>query len=261
MSQPIKEKPDQGIFLLPGGYISSDGTCHQLVKLRQLTGREEEMIVDTDAVNDNVITLLTRILASCIESIGPIKEISLDVVRQLLICDRDYLLLKLRQMTFGDRIDAQVKCPNESCGKLMHIDFDLKKIKVQRKNIGKGFHSIHLSPLASYKDSNNVKHTEIDFRLPIVADQEEISEQLYRQTKNESKALTKLLQRCLMRIGNINEIDEDMIYSLSILARREIDQKMQELSPKVDLRIHFKCPVCGNGFTSPFDLQNFFLAK
>lgn len=219
------------------------------------------MILDTDAVNGNAITLLTRILASCIENIGPIKEISPDVVRQLLICDRDYLLLKLRQMTFGDQIDAQVTCPNKACGKLMHIDFNLKKIKVQRKNIGKGIHSIRLSPLASYSDSNNAKHSRIDFRLPNVADQEEISEQLYRETKNESKALTKLLQRCLIRIGSINEIDEDIIYSLSILARREIDLKMQELSPRVDLRIHFKCPACGTGFTSPFDLQNFFLVK
>ena len=263
MSNPIKEKPDQGIFLLPGGYILSDGTCHQLVKLRQLTGREEEIILDADIDNDNnnVITLLTRILANCIESIGPIKEITPDVVRQLLICDRDYLLLKLRQMTFGDRIDAQVECPNKSCVKPMHIDFDLKKIKVQRKEIGNGVYSTHLSPLASYKDSNNVKHSEIEFRLPNVADQEEVAEQLYKEEKNESKALTKLLQRCLIRIGSMKEIDEELVYSLPILARREIDRKMQEFSPKVDLRIHIKCPECKSDFTSPFDLQNFFLVK
>ena len=261
MSKFIKEKPDQGIFVLPGGYILSDGTCHQLVKLRQLTGREEEMILDANPADDNVTTLLTRILANCIESIGPIKEISPDIVRQLLICDRDYLLLKLRQMTLGDRIDAQVQCPNESCKKPIHIDFDLKKIRVQRKNIRNGTYSIRLSSLASYKDSNNVKHSEIEFRLPNVADQEEIAEQLYREKKNESKALTKLLQRCLIRIGSINEIDEDLVYSLPILARREIDLKMRELSPKVDLRIHIKCPECKSDFTSPFDLQNFFLAK
>ena len=261
MSKQIREKPDQGIFLLPGGYISPDGTCYQLVKLRQLTGREEETILDADATNDNVTTLLTRILASCLDSIGPIKEINPDIVRELLIADRDYLLLKLRQMTFGNRIDAQVQCPNGACRKPMHIDFDLKKIEVQRKDIKNGIYSIHLSSLASYKDSNNVRHNEIEFRLPNVADQEEIAEQLYREKRNESKALTKLLERCLIRIGNITQIDEDLIYSLPILARREIEIKMQEFSPKVDLRIHIKCPECGNDFTSPFDLQNFFLAK
>jgi T4 bacteriophage base plate protein len=283
MSKPLKEKPEQGIFVLPGGYLLPDGSRHQMVRLRQLTGREEEMILDADRVvangnndddyNDNnknnIVTLLTRILSNCIESIGPLKEINSDVVRQLLICDRDYLLLKLRQITFGDRIDAQTQCPNESCKKPMHIDFDLKDINVQRKDIGKGVYSIRLSPRASYRDrknnnnnnNNDVKHSEIQFRLPNIADQEEIAEELYKEKKNESKALTKLLQRCVIRVGNISGIDEDLIYSLPMLARREIDLKMQEVSPKVDLRIHVKCPECGMDYTSPFDLQNFFLAK
>lgn len=270
--KPLKEKPEQGIFVLPAGYVLSDGTRHQIVKLRQLTGREEEMILDAGVVadgninnnkNNNVVTVLTHILANCIESIGPMREVNEDVVRQLVICDRDYLLLKLRQITFGDRIDAQVQCPNESCGKPLHINFNLKDIKVERKDIGNGIYSIQLSPLASYKDkkNNDVKHREVEFRLPNVADQEAITEDLYEERKNESKALTKLLQRCLLRVGSISEIDEDLIYSLPILARREIDLKMQEFSPKVDLRIHTQCPECRIDFTSPFDLQNFFLAK
>src|ERR687896_404489 len=109
MAKSLKEKPEQGIFILPGGYMLPDGTCHQMVKLRQLTGREEEMILDAGAVavddghdnddnNNNLVTLLTHILTNCIESIGSIKEINSDIVRKLLICDRDYLLLKLRQI-------------------------------------------------------------------------------------------------------------------------------------------------------------------
>ena len=275
MSKSLKEKPEQGIFILPGGYRFPDGSLHQIVKLRQLTGREEEMILDANgavasAVNaasdgdnnskNNIVTLLTRILSNCVESIGPLKDINPDVVRQLLICDRDYLLLKLRQITFGDRIDAQVECPNESCRKPMHIDFDLKNIKVERKDIGKGVHLVRLSPRASFMDSRNngITHTEIEFRLPNIGDQEEIAEELYKETKNESKALTKLLHRCLIRVGNISEIDENLIYSLPMLARREIDVKMQEVSPKVDLQIRIKCPQCNTDFTSPFDLQNFF---
>jgi hypothetical protein len=65
----------------------------------------------------------------------------------------------------------------------------------------------------------------------------------------------------LIHVGSISEIDENLVYSMPILARREINLKMQEVSPTVDLRIHVQCPECGMDFTSPFDLQNFFLAK
>jgi hypothetical protein len=271
MSKQLKEKPEQGLFLLPGGYIPvlGDGVCHKLVKLRQLTGREEEMIFEADVTtngnldennsNSNIITLMTNILANCIENIGPLHEINADLVRQLLICDRDYLLLKLRQITFGDRIDARLQCPNESCKKLMDVKFDISTIDVQRKDIGNGIFSIHLSPAAVYKDNNSVKHRDVEFRLPNVADQEEIFN--IHKEGNESKALTKLFHRCLLRVGNVREIDENLVYSLPILARREIDMNMQEFSPKVDLQISTKCPECGLVFSSPFDFQKFFLGK
>jgi base plate protein len=283
----LKEKPEQGIFVLPGGFLlsdddysdtSNDAVCEKIVKLRPLTGREEEMIIDANLSTrgnnsgSGIIRLLTDILANCIESIGSINEITPDLVRQLLICDRDYLLLKLRQITFGDQVDAQVKCPNESCKKPMNISFDINSIDIQRKDIGNGKFLMHLSRLAAIKvnnnngnsRSNNNNHrnngtySEIEFRLPTVADQEEIFDV---SVENESKALTKMFQRCITHIGDLTEIDENTIYSMSILARREIDRKMQELSPKVDLQLHAKCPECGVDFTSPFDLQNFFLGK
>jgi hypothetical protein len=267
MSKQLKEKPEQGLFVLPGGFIPllGDGVCHQLVKLRQLTGREEEMILQAESaarngIDDiNIITLTTNLLASCIENIGTVHEINADLVRRLLICDRDYLLLKLRQISFGDRIDARLQCPNESCKKPMDVKFDINTIDVQRKDIGNGVFSIRLSPLAIYKDSNNVKHREVEFRLPNVADQEELFN--IHKEGNESKAMTKLFHRCLLRVGSMREIDENLVYSLPILARREIDMKMQEFSPKVDLQITTKCPECGLVFSSLFDFQNFFLMK
>lgn len=257
LSDYTKENPEQGLFILPGGYILDDGVCHKEVKLRQLTGKEEEIIVGADS-ESNIPAILTRVLANCLERVGQIKEINAEIVRRLLICDRDYLLLKLRQITFGDRIDARVQCPNELCKKPMDIDFDIRKIEIERKDIGKGIFFHTLSSHSSYKDRDNIIHSEIEFRLPNVSDQEQIAE-IYKV--NQSMALTKLIARCLIRIGSISIVDEDLVQSLSIPARREINLRMQEVSPKVDLQINIRCPECGTNFSSPFDIQNFFLEK
>ena len=257
LSDCIIEKPEEGLFTLPGGYITNDGTCHKEVKLRQLTGKEEEIIVDVDT-NSNIPSALTTLLANCIQQIGPIKEITVNVIQKLLICDRDYLLLKLRQITFGNRIDARVLCPNNQCKKPMDIDFDTRNIEIQRKVMGSCVFSHTLSGQSFYKDKNGIIHRDIEFRLPNVYDQEQIA-QIYEA--NQSKALTKLIARCLIRIGSINTIDEDLVQSFSIPTRREIDLVMRKVSPTVDLQINIHCPECGTDFSSLFDIHDFFLGK
>jgi len=140
----------------------------------------------------------------------------------------------------------------------MDIDFDLKSIDIQRKDIGNGIFLYVLSDSSSYKDQNNMMHSEVEFRLPTIRDQEFIAKN-YKE--NISKAFTLLLTSCIKRIGTIKSIDESLIQSLSIKTRQEIDKKMQDVSPKIDLFLKIQCPECEYKFTTPFDMQNFFLAK
>ena len=257
LKDQLEEKPETGFFILPGGYFAPDGSCFKEVKIRQLTGKEEEIVIGLN-LQVNIPELLTQILANCIENIGPIKEIDPIVIQKLLICDRDYILLKLRQMTFGDMINANIHCPNDICGKEMEIDFDLKNIEIDRKDIGNGIFLHTLSSISSYKDQSGIVHSDVEFRLPTIGDQEQIVK-IYGE--NQSKALTLLLAKCIKRIGSITLINENLVQSLSINARREINQKMQEVSPKVDLFLNIQCPECEYKFATPFDIQNFFLAK
>lgn len=254
-SQVFTEQPEKGLFILPGGIFTQDGNCHRDVELKPLTGREEEIITEKDD-EKLVAPLLTQILQNCIKRIGPIKEIDSELVQNLLIADRDYLLLCLRRLTFGNKVDARVHCPNEKCGELLDISFNIKDLKVSKKKLGNGIYSVTLSQRAAYRDENNVMHNEIEFTLPVVGDQEEAAKIYY---ENESRALTTLFARCIKRIGSITEINEDLISSMSILARREIESKMKEHSPNVDLDIKVSCPECGLQFKSPFDVHNFFL--
>lgn len=244
------EKMEEGIFFLPAGYYQ-EGKLYQEVELRPLTGREEELIADR-STDENIAKLITAILTNCLLRIGPIREITTEIVRRLLVVDRDYLILRLRQLTFGDKIEGTILCPE--CNQKIDIDFDLNDVGIERKNGFKPTFLMELSKQAAYKIQGEM-HQEIEFRLPNGADQEEIASLI----GNEAKALTELLARCLKRIGSIEKITPDLIRSLSMLARREIESRMREVSPSLDLKMDAKCPYCHLNFVNNFDIHTFFL--
>ena len=83
---------------LPAGYLDASGDQHRQAELRALTGREEEILTQSDPVS---AVLVTEVLSRCVKRIGSIEPVSPSIIRELLVGDRQYLLLMLRQLTFG----------------------------------------------------------------------------------------------------------------------------------------------------------------
>ena len=99
---------------LPGGYVDEAGVVHRHVELTPLSGREEEFLAGNH--RSESASLVTMVLSRCIRRIGTISPVSEQVARNLLVADRQYLLLKLREATFGDRVQATIFCPWPDCG-------------------------------------------------------------------------------------------------------------------------------------------------
>src|SRR6266496_3877278 len=91
----------QATFLLPGGYWDASGVLHREAELIALTGREEELLADKTA--GAAAGLVTALLARCMRGIGTVRPVTEDVARELPVGDRQYLLIKLRQLTCGDQ--------------------------------------------------------------------------------------------------------------------------------------------------------------
>jgi hypothetical protein len=243
-------------FLLPGGYRSLDGALHREVELAPLSGHEEELLANRESAAS--ATFLTGLLTRCVHQIGTISPISSDIIRSLLIADRQYLVLKLREVTFGDRVQATVQCPWDDCRKKMDIDFSLHDMPV-RESAEKGpLYTRKLSPEAAFNDEHGEQYREVVFRLPNGEDQEAIS-QIIEEDEAEAQAL--LLVRCIRRLGSLCDPGPEVIHRLSSLARAEIGRHMEEATPQVDLTLAAHCPECDREFIVPFDLQGFFLAE
>jgi hypothetical protein len=243
-------------FLLPGGYVDADCELLREVELAPLSGRDEELIAAQQA--NASPALLTGLISRCALRLGPVRPVSEELARRLLIMDRQFLLLKLRQITFGDHVQATVQCPWEGCRKKVDIDFSLNDIPVRESEDKGPLYTRELSPEAALRDEHGEQHREVVFRLPNGEDQEAIS---HRVEEDEGDALALLLARCIRRLGPLRDPGPEIIHRLSPLARTEIERYMEVAAPHVDLTLAAHCPECDGGFTVPFDLPRFFLAE
>lgn len=250
-----------GIVLLPGGYIDPDSltlevTLHREVELAPLTGQEEELLAQGQS--QDIPELVTIVLQRCIRRLGSFNSISIELVRRLLIADRQYLLLKLRQLTLGDNLDASLFCPWSDCGQKIMVSFSVEDVPVVAIANPKAIHQMQLSPAAALVTEAGESHRDIYFRLPNGGDQECLASIV---VQNEAQAQLLLLQRCIQRIGSFESPDAQIIGLLSPQARLEIEQHMEAICPKVELMMESTCPECGRDYAAPFDIQSFFLKE
>lgn len=252
----MSENMQPVICFLPGGYVDDGGEIHNEVELCPLTGQEEELLVHKK--NTSSAPLISVVLCRCIKRIGTMDNITESITRRLLVADRQYLILKLREITFGDHVQAIIRCPWPDCGQKVDVDFSTNDIPVINSNEKGLDHAMELSEEAAWKDSQGGSYRDIRFRLPNGGDQEIISPII---RKNEAKALSVLLERCIQAIGPLTKPGEKEISRFSPRARMEIEEKMQSAAPKVELTMEANCPECAREFGIPFDLQEFFFGE
>lgn len=241
--------------LLPGGYRDPAGGLHRQVILRPITGRDEELLADRLATN-SIPALVTGLLASCVCRLGSFEPVTPEIMRQLLVADRDYLLLQLRQLTFGSRVLAVLICP--MCGQKMDMDFALEQVPVTVRTPPAPGERFELSAPAAYLDAAGNAQRLVEIRLPTAEDQERLAS---HSDLSEAQAVTWLLARCLLRVGDITPVSEAVAAALSTVARREIEERMESLAPQVEWDMDVACPNCGETFAHSFDFPPFFLAE
>jgi hypothetical protein len=242
--------------LLPGGYVDANGTLHREAEVASLSGKEEELLAVEQ--RSNGAALVTWILSRCIHRIGGIMPVTEDVARHLLIADRQYLLLKLRETTFGERVQASMVCVNQECSNKMDIDFSIHDVPVTESTEKGPVYEMKLSPQAAFLDAAGRTHTRVAFRLPNGEDHELITPVLAR---DEARASAMLLERCVQKIGANGVLDKAGVRQLSPLARLEIEQQMEAVAPQIELTMEGECPECGHEFAVPFDLERFFFSE
>src|SRR3954469_40977 len=87
--------------MLPVGARDDDGEVVDALTVRMLTGNEEALLLEP-RLRQNGGKLVTALLASCPRTADGTRRVSSETVRRLPSADRNFLLLAVRRLTFGD---------------------------------------------------------------------------------------------------------------------------------------------------------------
>lgn len=229
---------------LPGGYWA-EGALHSEAWLRPLSG---EIELSAAEARGSAIPArrVTELLASCLVRLGDFVEPGTAVAARLTAGDREALLLHLRRIAYGERMQCVLTCPWPECGEGMDLDLGIHELLVPKyENVRPDYESeLELSG----------RVCRVQFRLPTGADQEAAAELAIRDPQGAAQLI---LDRCVSSVV----VDGTHVDKLPIQAAEALARVMSDLDPQAELRLNPVCPACGRGFSTILDMAAYFFQE
>jgi hypothetical protein len=243
-------------FEMPIGYLDADGRLHRTAMLRKMTGRDEAIMADKKN-RKNGARLITELLGNCLLRIGDIDKPGQRVAQALYSADRHYLLMMLRQITFGAELEAAYSCP--SCREATTTVEDLSELEVIKLKNGDLPEDIVVDLEDGYLDRSGEVYTTMVFRYPNGVDEERVAAAI---RENPSHGKNALMTRCLKALGDMPqprmEATGTAIFNdLTLSDRARIDKALNNGGPGINLRRAITCDNCGRQYTTSLDMSNF----
>jgi len=111
-------------FTLPRGYVDKDGNLHRDIVIREITGADQEAML-SGQLRQNPAKMMTALFARVVIKLGTLEkaQINTGVTAGMVKGDRDFLILKLKEIDSGPELEINVECPD--CGKKFQAMLDL----------------------------------------------------------------------------------------------------------------------------------------
>jgi hypothetical protein len=241
---------------LPVGFCDDHGQMHRAVTLRKMTGRDEALLADP-ANQRNGGRMVTALLANCVVQLGDLPTFGRRDIDRMYSVDRNYLLIKLRSLTFGPELAANYTCP--ACGERFETTENLDELPTTMLPEGEVPADISVELRDGYVDVDGSVHSTVTLRLARGDDEAAAAPHM---RKNASLGKNALLARCLKRLGDMPEhraeaLGTKIFADLTLGDRRLIDRAFNDAAPGIDLIRELDCPVCGHELRASLDMTNF----
>lgn len=235
---PEAPEPDSGLVRLPGGVVRK-GEVYKNAVVRELNGFDEEALSKA-LKTDSMIHFVDVLVSRATEEIGGQKATP-EMLKNLLIGDRDELVLAIRRATYGDELKIdRWQCP--SCGDILPISFNLGE-EVERKELENPAEDTVFT--VELRNGARAK-----VRLPNGYDQDYLFEDMsWTSAQRNSRLLTRCVMAYITSKGKETQVvaRPSIVQEMSITDRQAIVREISERQPGPQYnRVTFTHDECGN---------------
>src|SRR5262245_4419436 len=203
-------------FTLPGGMLDPSGRRHRDGWLRPLNGRDEDWLHSL-APSPRHAGLVSELLARCVTSIGP-HAMTVDTIRDLSAGDRDYLVVKLREATFGAHLSRVLTCPHDGCGARMDLELQVDDFEIGERP-AQPSHRVRID------DPPDGAALDVEFRVPRGRELERIAA---HPATSVDELRDRLLEWCIVRIAAVDDGGESSLAALSGASKQALAAAIDE---------------------------------
>ncbi|MFJ4739071.1 hypothetical protein [Streptomyces sp. NPDC088775] len=240
--EPVINAPGENHLLLERG-ICREGAWYRDAEVKELTGADEEAIA---AAGSSSYKVFETLLLRGVRTIGN-ESMSRKLASELLIGDRELLVMAIRRATFGDDLEfEELPCPH--CGELVDLTVPLDAIPFTHLD----------SPEQTEFQVPLRRGTTAFVRLPTGEDQAAV---LAIKEGNGAKQDSEILGRCVLRIRHADgtETKRPPATHLSMSDRKNVLKFLADTQPGPRYGdFSFVHEVCGKEVPLPISLAVLF---
>jgi hypothetical protein len=200
------------------------------ITVRPMTYEDERVAAKAKASSGDILTIL---LDRCVTNIN---------VNDLFIFDKVYMLLKLREATYGRDFETKVTC--EKCGQNSEVKFDLTKVNVT--SLPEEVSDPHVFELPVIKKEAAIRFPRIKDEIYLQGDEDHIGKNIWRFVASIDKNTDPY-------------IISKVIEKLPIQDMHRIVKEISGSNWGIDPKANFPCSHCNEEYEISLPLgENFF---
>lgn len=236
-------------YTLPSKGLIYGQTVNPKIKIRSMTTEEEMKRL---AYSELPYKMLCEIIDDCLVEKPGIPTYD------LCLADYEFLLHKMRIVTYGGEYKIQHRCPY--CGALNKQTIDLNNLDVSDYSVDMGKNLEVILPQCK-------KQILLKLQTPRVLDNIKIkTEELKKKLSSDTKSEPAILFSIMSMIDKVdNEVLdefrlEELVRKLSMRDINYLAQKIEKIKFGINKNIECKCsnPECGTDYNIPFPITSEF---
>jgi len=204
----------------------------QEIEVRQMTAADEDILTSRALIRSG--KAIDMVIQNCLVD----KSINLD---DLLLGDKNRLMISLRTSSYGADYNIKVSCP--SCAEESDFEADLAKLTVN---------NLELEPTAEGVNSFAFEVPSgriIEFKFMTSGDQHKISEaqaNLKKATNSQAdNNITSRLMNQILSVDGNSDVVGEYVRNMTARDSRALRKYIDDNEPDVIMKQSFECSACG----------------